>query len=80
VKAKIRRLTFASLFPSHLMIIYIIFAHASLNVMVLHVEKICVLDLPLPETVIEVCEVSIFQTCTALVFQKLTPAPDVTPD
>jgi len=46
VKAKIRRLAFTSLFPFHLMIIYIIFAHASLNVMVLQVGKICVLDLP----------------------------------
>jgi len=44
VKAKIRRLAFTSLFPFHLMIIYIIFARTSLNVMVLQVEKICVLD------------------------------------
>jgi len=39
-------LAFTSLFPFHLMIIYITFVHTSLYVMVLQVEKICVLDLP----------------------------------
>jgi len=46
VKAKIRRIAFTSQFPFHLMIIYIIFARTSLYVMVLQVEKICVLDFP----------------------------------
>jgi len=46
VKSNIRRLAFTSLFPFHLMITYIIFAHTSLYMMVLQVEKICVLDLP----------------------------------
>jgi len=40
-------LAFTSLFPFHLMIIYIIFVHTSLYLMVLQVGKICVLDLPL---------------------------------
>jgi len=44
-QAKIRCLAFTSLFPYHLMIINIIFAHASLYVTVLLVGKICVLDL-----------------------------------
>jgi len=47
VKAKLRILAFTSLFPFHLMIIYIIFAHTSLYVIVLQVGKICVLDLPI---------------------------------
>jgi len=39
-------LAFTSLFPFHLMIIYIIFVHTPLYVMVLQVGKICVLNLP----------------------------------
>jgi len=39
MKAKIHRLAFTTLFPFHLMITYIIFAHTSLNVMVLQVGK-----------------------------------------
>jgi len=46
VKVKIRRLAFTSLFPFYLKIIYISFAHTSLDVMVLQVGKIRVLDLP----------------------------------
>jgi len=46
VKAKQRILAFTSLFSFHLMIIYIIFAHTLLYVMVLQMGKICVLDLP----------------------------------
>jgi len=46
MKSKIRRLDFTSLFPLHLMIIYIIFVHTSLYVMVLQVGKLCVLNLP----------------------------------
>jgi len=47
-KTHFRILVFTSLFSFHLMITYIIFAHASLYVMVLQVGKICVLDLPPP--------------------------------
>jgi len=39
-------LDFTSLFPFHLIIIYIVFVHTLLYVMALQVEKICVLDLP----------------------------------
>jgi len=46
VKVKQRILAFTSLFPFYLMIIYIIFVHTSLYVMVLQVGKICALDLP----------------------------------
>jgi len=46
VKYKICCLAFTSLFPFHLIIIYIIFARTSLYLMVLQVGKICVLDLP----------------------------------
>jgi len=45
-KAKRRVLTFTGLFPFHLMIMYVIFVHTLLYVMILQVGKICVLDLP----------------------------------
>jgi len=45
-EGKRRILDFTSLFPFHLMIIYIVFVHTSLYVMVSQVGKICVIDLP----------------------------------
>jgi len=54
MKAKRRILAFTSLFPFHLMIIYIIFAHSSLDVMVMQVGKICVLDLPLKNRLLSI--------------------------
>jgi len=55
VKAKRRILAFTSLFPFHLMIIYIIFAQTSLYVMVLRVGKICVLDFPMLNNLLLFC-------------------------
>jgi len=64
VRAKQRILAFTSLFPFHLTIIYIIFAHTSLDLMVLQVRKICVLDLPC-------CASSLQQKCMHVYFKKI---------
>jgi len=65
-KGKRRILDFTSLFPFHLMIIYIIFVHTSVYVMVLQVGKICVLDLPL------ICSATTYSQVTIYVPYEFT--------